>query len=132
MAGRSGETAEALRSRDDARLREHLANERTLLSWIRLGLASAGFGFVVAHFGLILRAASGQTTAPELGPYAEGVGIALVLLGPLLVLTGALRYFRTERDIEERVHTRRHGGIWLVVAANILIGLALAAYLLLT
>lgn len=119
-------------SRDDARLREHLANERTLLSWIRLGLASAGFGFIVARFGLFLRTAAGQEDGAHLGPYAEGVGVALVLLGPLLVFTGALRYFRTERDIEEQRHTRHHAGIWVVIVANIVVGLALAAYLLLT
>ncbi|MDQ3855719.1 MAG: DUF202 domain-containing protein, partial [Chloroflexota bacterium] len=36
------EQAEPPRSRDDARLREHLANERTLLAWVRLGLSSSG------------------------------------------------------------------------------------------
>ena len=32
-----------------------LAAERTLLAWIRTGLALMGFGFVVARFGLFLR-----------------------------------------------------------------------------
>lgn len=40
----------------ETHLRDHLANERTLLSWVRLGLSAAGFGFVVARFGLFLRA----------------------------------------------------------------------------
>ena len=31
------------------------AAERTLLAWIRTGLAMMGFGFVVARFGLFLR-----------------------------------------------------------------------------
>ncbi len=133
-AGRvkSEEPEQRKRSRDDSRLREHLANERTLLSWIRLGLASAGFGFVVARFGLFLRATSGQNSAPSLGPYAEAVGIGLVLLGPVLVVTGSLRYFRTEREIEERVYRRRYGSLYLVIAANVVLGIALAGYLLLT
>ena len=120
------------RNKDDARLREHLANERTLLAWIRLSLASAGFGFVVARFGLFLRATIGQASAPSLGPYAEAVGIGLVLLGPLLVAVGATRYFRTEREIERRAYTRRHGSLWVVILANVALGLALALYLLLT
>jgi Domain of unknown function (DUF202) len=33
-------------------LSDHLAAERTLLAWIRTGLALMGFGFVVARFGL--------------------------------------------------------------------------------
>jgi putative membrane protein len=32
-----------------------LAAERTLLAWIRTGIALMGFGFVVARFGLFLR-----------------------------------------------------------------------------
>jgi uncharacterized membrane protein YidH (DUF202 family) len=38
---------------EDPRVR--FAAERTLLAWIRTGLALMGFGFVVARFGLFLR-----------------------------------------------------------------------------
>lgn len=48
-------------SAPDPHVRDHLANERTLLSWIRLGLAAAGLGFVVTRFGLLLR----ELGAPE-------------------------------------------------------------------
>jgi uncharacterized membrane protein YidH (DUF202 family) len=38
-----------------AGLSDYLAVERTLLAWIRTGLALMGFGFVVARFGLFLQ-----------------------------------------------------------------------------
>ena len=38
-----------------AGLSDYLAAERTLLAWIRTGLALMGFGFVVARFGLFLQ-----------------------------------------------------------------------------
>ena len=38
-----------------AALSDYLAAERTLLAWIRTGLALMGFGFVVARFGLFLQ-----------------------------------------------------------------------------
>jgi len=38
-----------------ASLSDCLATERTLLAWIRTGLALMGFGFVVARFGLFLQ-----------------------------------------------------------------------------
>ena len=35
--------------------RVYFAAERTVLAWLRRGLALMGFGFVVARFGLFLR-----------------------------------------------------------------------------
>ena len=35
--------------------RVYFAAERTLLAWVRTGLAVIGLGFVVARFGLFLR-----------------------------------------------------------------------------
>ncbi len=117
---------------EDDRVREHLANERTLLSWIRFGLSSAGFGFVVARFGLFLRELAARGSASTPGRGAEIIGVGLVLLGVLAVIAGAVRYFRTEREISTRSYTPRYGLIWLVVGVSLLVGLALAGYLLVT
>ena len=35
--------------------REHQANERTFLAWLRTSIALIGFGFAIARFGLFLR-----------------------------------------------------------------------------
>jgi putative membrane protein len=117
---------------EDDRVREHLANERTLLSWIRLGLSSAGFGFVVARFGLFLRELAARGSAAPPGHGAEIIGVGLVLLGVLAVVAGAMRYFRTEREISARGYTPQYGLIWLVVGVSLLAGLALAGYLVVT
>jgi len=70
--------------------RDHLANERTFLSWIRSCIAIMALGFVVARFGLLIR---------ELGPNAPrhtpiglstGFGVALVACGAALTILAAL------------------------------------------
>src|ERR1700730_16404409 len=62
---------------------DYLAAERTFLAWIRTGLALVGFGFVVARFGLFLRAL--QITQPSLADSSYGLsfwfGTALIILG---------------------------------------------------
>jgi hypothetical protein len=52
----------------------HQANERTLLAWIRTGIALMAFGFAIARFGLFLRElASVGTPAPRA---TSGLGAA--------------------------------------------------------
>ena len=52
--------------RADYDLRIPLAAERTLLAWLRTGLAMMGFGFVVARFGIFLRELSATRGVPPL------------------------------------------------------------------
>jgi len=99
---------------------------------VRLGLSAAGFGFVVARFGLFLRESSGQSALAHPGRFTEWIGVVLILLGPVIVIVAALRFFRTEREIDENVYHKRYGLIWSVVGASVLLGLALAGYLILT
>ncbi|MCA1668838.1 MAG: DUF202 domain-containing protein [Thermomicrobia bacterium] len=113
-------------------VRDHLANERTLLSWVRLGLSAAGFGFVVARFGLFLRESSGQSASAHPGRLTEWIGVVLILLGPTLVIIAALRFFQTEREIDANIYRKRYGLIWSVVATSVVFGLALAGYLIVT
>ena len=57
-------------------LRLHQANERTMLAWIRTGIALMAFGFAIARFGVFLRQIA------SVGPLAvrpqRGVGSAWV------------------------------------------------------
>jgi len=57
--------------------RVYFAAERTLLAWIRTGLAMMGFGFVVARFGLFLREfqALSPNEVPQLAHLFQWFGI---------------------------------------------------------
>ena len=79
---------------EDPRVR--FAAERTLLAWIRTGLALMGFGFVVARFGLFLReiAEARQATPTHSYGLSLWIGTALVLLGITVFLLAAAQHWR--------------------------------------
>ena len=74
--------------------RVYFAAERTLLAWVRTGIAVMAFGFVVARFGLFLElapAAGAELPAPDVSAF---LGAALVVLGIVSTAAGALQYRR--------------------------------------
>lgn len=83
-------------------LRVHQANERTMLAWIRTGIALMAFGFAIARFGLFLRemapvragASAATSTAQTTG--SAWLGVALVVVG-LVINAAATAHFRTVR-----------------------------------
>ncbi len=68
-----------------------LANERTLLSWLRTGLGLVAAGVAVASYVPSLGTAWGGAT----------VGLALVTTGLLTALAGHRRWRRNERAIAD-------------------------------
>src|ERR1700735_2486200 len=86
-------------------LRLHAANERTLLAWIRTGIALMAFGFAIARFGLFLRevAQAGQVQ-PRVGGGmgSPWFGVALVVLGLVTNAVATFRYARVRSEITER------------------------------
>jgi putative membrane protein len=74
------------------------ANERTLLAWIRTGVALMAFGFVVSRLGLWLRVggASGGGSSGSVW-----IGAAFIVLGTVTQAASARRYVVVQRAIVE-------------------------------
>lgn len=126
-----GRDEDGSRARRAQHMRDHLANERTLLSWIRLGLSLTALGFVIARFGLFLEqmVTGGQVTAGT-PHFSVPVGVGLVLLGPTLAAVATRRFFLTEREIDTEQAQTHYGLLYAILGAVALTGLVLAAYLL--
>ena len=113
-------------------LRDHLANERTFLAWIRTAIAIVALGFVVAKFGLVLREIGGTHIHPDTARAGAVVGVGLVGFGIITAGLALLKFLQTKRDIDYDIVDFRPG---LDIALAVLVGMAsvvLAAYLILT
>ena len=112
--------------------RVYFAAERTLLAWLRTGLAVVALGFLVARFGLFLMVVRGSET-PATQPVASTwIGVGFVLLGTLMIGVAGWQHVRFCRRLTLDQKPEMYS-IWLsqVVAFVVtLLSGALAAYLL--
>lgn len=78
--------------------RVFFAAERTLLAWVRTGIAVMGLGFLVAKFGLFLRyiAHDGQV-ADHRFEASLIIGTAMIVLGSLASALAAIQFRRFVR-----------------------------------
>jgi uncharacterized protein (DUF302 family)/uncharacterized membrane protein YidH (DUF202 family) len=117
-----------------AALSDYLAAERTLLAWIRTGLALMGFGFVVARFGLFLQEL--QAVQKTLSGQSYGLslwfGTALIAAGVLVNLFAGWQHARLVRDLDRGgvVYARPAGPAVTIALFLALVGLAMTIYLL--
>jgi putative membrane protein len=94
----------------------YLAAERTFLSWIRTGLALAGFGIVAARYGRTTR-----------------FGVALVLLSVALTVGAIMRYIYLLRLLDRGEILRRPSRMAIALAAVLAaLGCGATFYLLVT
>jgi uncharacterized membrane protein YidH (DUF202 family) len=116
--------------------RDHMANERPVLAWVRTSIGIMAFGFVVEKFALFMRRLPflfGETKLPATPAsplrYSTVFGILLVAMGALMGLLAFIRYKKVEREILDDTY-QPSMLLDIMVAIGILaIGLFLVVYM---
>ena len=116
--------------------RDHMANERTFLAWIRTSIGIMAFGFVVEKFAFFIKKLSyffGKSNVVEAPPtsigYSSIFGIVLVAMGALMGILAFVRYKKVEREIDEDTY-KPSVILDILVAMGILaIGIFLVIYM---
>lgn len=119
---------------NDARLNDHLANERTFLAWSRTGIGIMAFGFVVERFSIFIRQISsllGKNPIAHTPPsgYSSIFGVILVGYGVLLCIFAYIKFKRIEGQINDENYYSSTKLDLLLTISVFLVGLLLIGYL---
>jgi putative membrane protein len=111
------------------RQREHQANERTFLAWLRTSIALIGFGFAIARFNLFLRqlqfAVTQQQEQVPKNPVfnSENLGVSLVIVGIIAIALAAWRYNQVFWQIERGDYRPNRLMVWIITGVVIILGI---------
>ena len=108
------------------RQREHQANERTFLAWLRTSIALIGFGFAIARFGLFLRqiqlAVTQKPVAINSFFTSENLGVTLVIFGIIVICLAAWRYNQVFWQIERGNYRPNRLLVWMMAGVVTILG----------
>lgn len=110
--------------------RDHAANERTWLAWIRTAIAIVAFGFIIERFELFnayLQAsvAAGKPTALE-PPGVNALALLMVLVGIAVIVFATWRFRKHQRMIQRESDETYRAGAPVIGLAALLVVMALA------
>jgi putative membrane protein len=108
---------------DPNRDRDHLANERTFLAWVRTSVALMGFGVVIVRLRYLL------PSAPRTHGHGWELGLLFTLVGLLTVPLATLHYFAVRRAIEAGGFEPSSRWVILLAIALLLVGAGVLAWL---
>lgn len=102
---------------------EHLANERTVLAWIRTAIAVMTLGVAINRFSLFLMEFSKTMPGGRWANiHAEELGVGLVALGVVLLVGGTWHYLHVANAIDSESYRPARAAIVLTSIAVLVLG----------
>ena len=115
------------------RARDHLANERTFLAWVRTGAAIVVFGFAIGRFSIAMRQLTVLVGHPvRTAGLSVWMGASSIVAGVVLVGAGLARYRKTRAQLDTGTFQPAGFVLDLITILTVLFGLVLAGYLIYT
>jgi putative membrane protein len=115
------------------RARDHLANERTFLAWVRTGAAIVVFGFAIGRFAIAMQQLASFSGHPvQTAGVSVWMGAGSIGAGVLLVVAGLLRYRKTRAQLDAGKFEPAGFVVDLITILTVVFGLVLAGYLIYT
>jgi len=105
------------------RQREHQANERTFLAWLRTSISLIGFGFAIARFGLFLQEFQSANESNASAANSQLLGLGLVVSGVAVIVLAGWRYNQVFHQIERGAYRPSRWTIWVLTALVTFLGL---------
>lgn len=122
ILNQDSQAPEKPKRRNSSRVRDHLANERTYLAWMRSAVALMGFGVLIARLRLF--------HPPALQTPGNGwrLGLVFSIIGLLTVLLSTQHYFAVRHDIDEDTYEPADRWVILFSLAILLLGSGVVYY----
>ena len=112
------------------RARDHLANERTFLAWVRTGVATVVFGFAIGRFAVAIRELMQVQGHAQTTPGVTAwLGLVSIIGGVVLILVGLARYRKTKIQLDTGTFEPAGFIVDLISVLLAIFGVALAIYL---
>jgi len=112
--------------------REHLANERTLLAWIRTCIGIMAFGFVVMKFSLFIKQISlllDKNVPTVQHGYSSIIGIFIVIVGAVMLVLSYIKYKKTEKQLLTQSFKPSSTLVFSLIVIILFISILLIVYL---